>query len=83
MYAVASIVLRSPLALSVCASWGDAGLLGVFGSVGADGTATGDGTGGEDEEIAREAGIGSTGRLGTGSVHSQDIPIIKAWVLMQ
>lgn len=46
--------------------------------MGADGTAAGDGTGGEGEEIGREAGAGSTGTLGTGSVHSQDIQIIKA-----
>lgn len=43
--------------------------------MGAVGTAAGDGTGGEGEEMGREAGAGSTGTLGTGSAHSQGTAI--------
>lgn len=59
--------VRSPLALGVCISRGDEGLLGIFGSAGATGTGEGTGTGGEAGVTATGCGTASTGTLHTGS----------------
>lgn len=70
-----------PLALGGGGSWGDAGLLEVFGSVGAAGTGDGAWAGGGEAGGEGAAGwASSTGGLGAGSMDTEHHCISVIWL---